>query len=115
MQYMLMLYSDESGWVAATPAQQAEAMALYGAYIEALQKAGAFVSTGRLRPTAMATTVRNKNGKAKVLDGPYADAKEQLGGYFVIEAPDLDAALAWASRCPAADHGTVEVRPLWPV
>jgi hypothetical protein len=54
-----------------------------------------------------------KNGKTEVLDGPYADSKEQLGGYYLIEAPDLDAAMAWTARCPGAQHGTVEVRAIW--
>jgi hypothetical protein len=114
MRYMLMLYSDENAWASFTPAQQAEGMAAYGAYVEALKKAGAFVATERLRPTSTATVVRNTNGKAEVLDGPYLEAKEQMGGYFVIEAPDLDGAIAWAARCPAASHGTVELRPIWP-
>ena len=71
------------------------------------------VSGDRLRPSSAATTVRSTNGKTQVLDGPYAETKEQLGGYYVIEAPDLDAALSWAQRCPGATHGVVEVRPIW--
>ena len=70
-------------------------------------------SSDRLRPTATATTVRVDDGKSQVLDGPYADTKEQLGGYYLIDVPDLDAALAWAARCPGASHGTIEVRPVW--
>ena len=62
----------------------------------------------------MATTVRVANGKTEVLNGPYAETKEQLGGYFLIDVPDLDAAISWASRCPGASHGIVEVRPIWP-
>ena len=69
----------------------------------------------RLRPTSEATTVRVKNGKTEVLDGPYADTKEQLAGYFMIDVPDLDAALSWAARCPGATIGTMEVRPIWPM
>jgi hypothetical protein len=69
--------------------------------------------SNRLQPSSVATTVRNTNGKPQVLDGPYVDSKEQLGGYFLIDVPDLDAALSWASRCPAANHGVVEVRPVW--
>jgi hypothetical protein len=115
MQYMLMLYVNEAGWPQLTPAQQSEGMAAYFAYTEALAKAGAFVSTNRLGPSSAATTVRETDGKSQVLDGPYADSKEQLGGYYIIEAPDLDAALAWAARCPTANHGVVEVRPLYPV
>jgi hypothetical protein len=87
--------------------------AAYAAYTEAMKKAGVWLGGDRLRPTAMGTTVRVRDGKQQVVDGPYADTKEQLGGYYMIEAPDMDAALSWAARCPTAGHGTVEVRPLW--
>jgi hypothetical protein len=113
MQYLLMLYADEAGWSKMTQAQQEEGMAAYMAYTEALKKAGAYVGANRLRDTPTATTVRVANGKSQVLNGPYTDTKEQLGGYFLIEAPDLDAALAWAARCPGASHGVIEVRPIW--
>jgi hypothetical protein len=113
MQYLLMLYSDESGWTKMTPAQQQEAMAAYMAYTEALKKAGAYVGSNRLKDAPTATTVRIANGKSQVLNGPYSDTKEQLGGYYLIEAQDLDAALAWAARCPGASHGVIEVRPVW--
>ncbi|HTZ75139.1 MAG TPA: YciI family protein [Candidatus Aquilonibacter sp.] len=115
MQYLLMLYSQQDQWPKMSPAQQQEAMAAYGAYTEALKKAGAHIASNRLQPTTAATTVRVANGKSQVLDGPYADTKEQLGGYYLIEAPDLDAALSWAARCPGASHGTIEVRPVWAV
>jgi hypothetical protein len=113
MQYLLMLYSDEAGWSHMTEAQQQQGMAAYMAYTEALKKAGAWKGSNRLQPIASATTVRIKDGKQQVLDGPYADSKEQLGGYYLIEAPDLDSAIAWAARCPGASHGTIEVRPVW--
>jgi hypothetical protein len=113
MQYLLLLYANEHGWDSLTPAQQQQGAAAYKAYTEALQKSGALKGSNRLQPTSTATTVRNENGKAQVLDGPYADSKEQLGGYYLIEAPDLDAAIAWANRCPGASHGTIEVRPVW--
>ena len=96
-----------------TKEQQEQGMAAYMAYGEALRNAGAIVGSNRLRPTSDATTVRVTDGKSQVLDGPYAETKEQLAGYFLIEAPDLDAAISWASRCPAAAHGSVEVRPIW--
>lgn len=114
MQYLLLLYSDESGWEAMTPDQQGEAMLAYGAYHEALKKAGALVTSDRLRPSATTTTVRVEAGRTEVLDGPYVESKEQLGGFFMIDVADLDAAIAWAARCPGAAHGTVEVRPVWP-
>jgi hypothetical protein len=113
MQYMLMLYVNEAGWPQLSKAEQEQGMAAYMAYNEALQKAGAFKQTNRLQPSSNATTVRLAGGKPQVLDGPYADSKEQLGGLYIIEAPDLDAAIAWAARCPTAGHGVVEVRPLF--
>ncbi len=113
MQYLLILYSDESGWSKMTKPQQEQGAAAYGAYTEALKKAGALLGSNRLQPISTATTVRVANGKSQVLDGPYADSKEQLGGYYLIDVPDLDAALSWAARCPGAGHGTVEVRPIW--
>ena len=112
MQYLLMLYVDESGWHELTPAEQQQGMAAYQAYIEALTKAGAFRATSRLASASDATTVRIENGKPQVLDGPFVDSKEQIGGFFIIDVPDLDAALSWAARCPAASHGVVEVRAM---
>jgi len=113
MEYMLMIYSSEKRWSAMTKAEAEQAMGAYRAYTEALQKAGVMKSGSRLRPSGDATTVRVANGKSQVLDGPFADSKEQLAGYYLIDAPDLDAAISWASRCPGAGHGAVEVRPLW--
>ena len=85
----------------------------YMAYSEAMKKAGIMVGGERLRPTSAATTVRVAKGKTEVLNGPYAETKEQLGGFYLIEASDLDTALSWASRCPGASRGTIEVRPIW--
>jgi hypothetical protein len=113
MQYILMTYVPEDGWTRMTKAEQERGMAAYTAFTEALAKAGVLKGSGRLQQSSTATTVRIANGKPQVLDGPYADTKEQFGGYFIIDVDDLDAALAWAARCPAADHGVVEVRPLW--
>lgn len=113
MQYLLALYLDESVWEKMTPEQQQQGSAAYTAYTEALKSAGALVGANRLRPSSTATTVRTNNGKAQVLDGPFADSKEQLAGYYLIDVPDLDKAMSWASRCPAAQHGVVEVRAIW--
>jgi hypothetical protein len=113
MEYMLLIYSDQSQFETMSAAQKGERMAAYGAYAEALQKAGVMRGGNRLRPEQAATTVRVKSGKTEVLNGPYAETREGLGGYFLIEAPDLDAALSWAARCPGASHGAVEVRPIW--
>jgi hypothetical protein len=113
MQYLMMLYVDEAGWPKLTKTQQEQGVAAYTAYTEALTKAGVFRGTNRLQPSSTATTVRMTNGKTQVLDGPYADSKEQLGGYMLIDVPDLDTAISWAARCPTVDHGVVELRPLW--
>jgi len=115
MDYLLLLYSNEEGWTSMTPEQQQQGYAAYMAYNEALNKAGVYKASQRLQPVATATTVRVTDGKTQVLDGPYIESKEQLGGFFLIQAPDLDSALAWAARCPGASHGTVEVRPIWPM
>jgi hypothetical protein len=72
-----------------------------------------YVGSNRLRPSSTATTIRATNGKTQVLDGPFADSKEQLAGYFLIDVSDLDAAMSWAGKCPAVQHGTVEVRAIW--
>jgi hypothetical protein len=115
MQYLLMIYGNEAGMLAAPKEMATQMSAAYGAYTEAMKKAGVWVGGERLRPTSDATTVRVKDGKTQVLDGPYAETKEQLGGYYMIDVPDLDAALSWASRCPGAATGTMEVRPIWPM
>ena len=115
MQYLLMIYGNEAGMLAAPKEMVTQMSAAYGAYTEAMKKAGVWVGGERLRPTSDATTVRVKDGKTEVLDGPYADTKEHLGGYYLLDVPDLDAALSWAARCPGASHGVIEVRPIWPM
>jgi hypothetical protein len=111
---MRRLYVNEAGWGKLSEAVQERGVAAYTACAQALTKAGVLTGSQRLQPSSAATTVRLANGKPQVLDGPYADSKEQLGGYFAIDVPDLDAALAWAARCPAAGHGVGEGRPFWP-
>lgn len=113
MQYLLVLYVDEAGWPKMTQAEQQQGLAAYMAYSQALTSSGVLKGSNRLQPSSAATTVRAANGKTQTLDGPYVDSKEQLGGYFLIDVPDLDAALSWAARCPAVNHGVVEVRPVW--
>ena len=113
MKYMLLIYADEATFKTAAPADVGQMIAAYVAYTEALTKAGVLVSSERLQPAASATTVRMGKGKTEVLNGPYAETKEQLGGYYLIDVADLDAALSWASRCPGASHGSMEVRPAW--
>ena len=113
MQYLVMIYASEAEEAKMTPADTGKLMQAYGAYSEALVKAGAMQGGNRLRPVADATSVRVRNGKTEVLNGPYAETREQLGGYYLIDVPDLDAALSWAARCPTSSYGTIEVRPIW--
>lgn len=113
MQYMLLLYSDFSSFQKLTPEEQKKGYGAYQAFTEALRKSGVYQASGRLRPTSDATTVRVSNDKTQVLNGPYVETKEQLAGYYLIDVPDLDAAISWGARCPGASHGTVEIRPLW--
>jgi len=113
MKYMLLIYSNEKQMAAGNQADAEKVLGAYGAYSQAMQKAGVMVGGDRLRPTDASTSVKVANGKTQVLNGPYAESREQLGGYYMIDVPDLDAAISWASRCPGASHGTVEVRPIW--
>ncbi|HEY4042023.1 MAG TPA: YciI family protein [Rhodopila sp.] len=113
MKYILLIYSNEAAMASTPEPAMNETLAAYGAYTQAMSQAGVMVSGERLRPSSAATTVRTTDGKSQVLDGPYAETKEQLGGFFIVEAPDLDAALSWAQRCPGSTHGVVEVRPIW--
>jgi hypothetical protein len=113
MQYILLDYVGEQGWPQLTRDEQEQWLGAYRAYMQAMADAGVLKSSAGLRPTATATTVRTADGKHQVLDGPYTDSKEQLGGFHIIDVPDLDAAISWASRSPTSIHGVVEVRPLW--
>jgi hypothetical protein len=113
MKYLLIIYADEAATRAASKVENDQLLAAYGAYLETMTKAGIVVGRNRLQPSASATTVRVTNGKTEVLDGPYAETKEQLGGYILIDVTDLDTALSWAARCPGASHGVMEVRPIW--
>jgi hypothetical protein len=111
MKFMLMIYEDDEKRVA----NMDEWMPNCSAYAQAMMKAGIYVCGDRLRGAGTATTVRVADGRTHVVDGPYAEAKEQLGGFHIIDVPDLDTALAWAARCPSAARGLVEVRPIWPL
>jgi hypothetical protein len=113
MQYLLLIHSDESAMQTHSQESLSQMHAAYMAYTDALSKSGVMVNGNRLRPTSATTTVRIVDGKTQVLDGPYAETKEQLAGYYLIDVPDLDAALSWAARCPGASSGTMEVRPIW--
>ena len=108
---MMLIVHDEE---ALANAPKKELYAEYSAFTEARAKPGAGFAAGeRLAPSDAATTVRAVDGKSAVLDGPYADTKEQLAGYFMIDVPDLDEAIAWAKRCPSSKYGAIEIRPLF--
>jgi hypothetical protein len=109
---MMLIHHD---YEALAKAPQKELWADYGAFNEALAKAGAGFAAGeRLESSAAATTVRVREGDSQVLDGPYADTKEQFAGYFMIDVPDLDEAIRWAKRCPSSKYGAIEIRPFTP-
>jgi hypothetical protein len=112
MKYILMDYVYEAGWPQLTRDEKEHWLGAYRAYMEAMTKAGVLKDSRGLQPTSAATTVRVANSKTQVLDGPYAETKEQLGGFHIVEVTDLDAAIAWAARSPTALHGVVEVRPV---
>ncbi len=106
MQYMFLIYAQEGG------PDDPEVMKRYGAFTQELREAGKMVGGDRLQPSTAATTVRIRNGETLTTDGPFAETKEVLGGYFILECESLDEALAYAERIPAAEHGSVEVRPI---
>jgi hypothetical protein len=112
MQYMLMIYADPTGWDAMPPEAQAAAMGQYNAYTQTLIDAGVMRGGEQLTNPGTATTIRVREGVRRVQDGPFIESKESLGGYYLIEADNLDAALDWAAKCPGAHHGHIEVRPL---
>jgi hypothetical protein len=113
MEYLLLIYVDEQTG-AATPPERTEAITgAYMAYTQALQDARLLRGGNRLQPTSATTTVRVAGGQRQLVDGPFAETREQLAGYYLIDVPDLDAALDWAARCPGAQHGSIEVRPIW--
>jgi len=112
MQYLLLIYGSEGEWEKVTPTQEAAIHQEYRQLIQELLGKGKFLGGSQLKRTAMATTVRVRDGKRLVTDGPFAETKEQLGGYFLVDANDLDEALAIAARIPSARTGMIEVRPL---
>ncbi|MEX1362494.1 MAG: YciI family protein [Nannocystaceae bacterium] len=112
MQYMALIYSTETEPGSVSPADQKQLLADYGEFTRQLTEAGAFVAGDALQPIETATTVRVRDGKSMITDGPFAETKEQLGGYYLMECKDLDEALAWAAKIPTAKHGSIEVRPL---
>jgi hypothetical protein len=113
VKYILLIYSDERIWAAMSKEELERTYAAYGAYSEALAKAGVIRGGAELKPVSTATSVKFAKGKVSAVDGPFAETKEQLGGYYVIEVDNLEHALEWAKKMPGMSHGgTVEVRPL---
>jgi len=113
MQYLLMIYRNEAEFSNIDAAEAKKMMEEYGAFTQSVIQSGNFKAGDRLQPATTATTVRVRDGKTLTTDGPFAETREQLGGYYLIEAKDLDAALAIAARIPGARHGSIEVRPIW--
>ena len=113
MRYALLICSDESAQAAASPEETAEMMSAYDVFGHEMGARGVLRGGERLRPTTDATTVRVSNGEVLVSDGPFAETKEQMGGFYLIECNDLDEAIACAAMIPAARTGSVEVRPIW--
>lgn len=112
MQYMLLIYDDEKVWTKMTDAERGKIFGEYGQFTEEIKKGGQYQASAPLQPTSTATTVRVRNGKRLTTDGPFAETKEQLGGYYLIEAKNLDEAISIASRVPSARSGSIEVRPV---
>jgi len=113
MQYLLMIYENEVEASKKDAAAIKTMMEEYGAFTQGIIQSGQFKAGDRLQPSTTATTVRVRDGKTLTTDGPFAETREQLGGYYLIEARDLDAALAIAARIPNARWGSIEVRPIW--
>ena len=109
-QYMMLIYTPAEG--GPSPEEMQAEMPRWGAYTQALTDAGAIVAGDPLEPIDTATTVRVRDGETVLSDGPFAETKENLGGYYILDVPDLDAALKWAARVPSASYGSVEVRPV---
>ncbi len=112
MKYLCLIYSDETLWPKLPKAESDKMMGEYMAFTDSVKKSGHYVGGNRLQPTHAATTVRVRNGKLSTTDGPFAETKEQLGGYYLVEAKDLNDAIQVASRIPGARVGSIEVRPV---
>jgi hypothetical protein len=112
MKYLCLIYANEAAWQGLSKPDADSMIAEYMAFTESLKKAGQYIGGNRLQPIASATTVRVRDGKLSATDGPFAETKEQLGGYYLVEARDLNDAIQIASRIPGARVGSIEVRPV---
>ena len=112
MRYLVLIYGSEQQWASMTPEAISEMLSGYNKYTQDLAEAGVLRAGDELQPVFTATTIRVRDGKTHTTDGPFAETKEQLGGYYMIETETLDEAIAWAAKCPGATYGSVEVRPV---
>jgi hypothetical protein len=112
MQYLLLIYDREAAWTTMADAERKRLMGDYLTFTADIKRTGHFVAGDALQPTHTATTVRVRDGKVATTDGPFAETREQLGGYYLIEAKDLDEATAIAARIPSAALGSIEIRPV---
>ena len=112
MHYICLIYDSEAAMAKMSEAARMELFAAYGTFGEAAKKAGVLVAGNALQPVATATTVRKRADKVTATDGPFAETKEQLGGYYLLDCKDLDEAIEWASQIPSAELGSIEVRPV---
>ena len=112
MQYLCLIYDDETNWGTLPEDERNAVFDEYGAFTESIKESGNYVAGDALQPTSTATTVRIRGGETLVTDGPFAETKEQLGGYYLVEAKDVDEALKIAERIPSARYGSIEVRPV---
>jgi hypothetical protein len=113
MQYLLLIYSNEAEYAKIDAGTGKKILGEYQAFTQSIIQSGNFKAGDRLQPTSTATTVRVRDGKTLTTDGPFAETREQLGGYYLVEARDIDAAIAIAARIPTARDGSIEVRPVW--
>jgi hypothetical protein len=112
MKYMLLIHDSETAWATLGGTEQQEIMAAYRRFSAEIRASGHYLAGSQLQPTSNATSVRVRNGKRLITDGPFAETREQLGGYYLVEAKDLDEAIGLAERLPSAQMGTIEIRPL---
>jgi hypothetical protein len=115
MNYLLMIYTNQDEFAALGAATLGAISEEYAEFTKSIVQAGQFKAGDRLKPVSTASTVRVRNGKTAITDGPFAETREQLGGYYLVDAKDLDAAIAIAARIPGARYGSIEVRPIWPI
>jgi hypothetical protein len=113
MKYLMLICGNEAGMAQATPEQMKDMMGAYAAFTHEAKEKKVYLGGERLRPVSTATTVRVRDGKLSATDGPFAETKEQLGGYYLLDCKDLDEAIEYAAKIPAASSGSVEIRPIW--